>query len=92
MELLIEKMAFPLTQSDRGFQIQAFYLQNNPGDALVEIWRDNEPYRRFLYPAYKIWNLVAHFSDIVTGEINGNYSGYDLAGWTGFNVIPIREL
>jgi hypothetical protein len=36
--------------------------------------------------------FAAHFSDIVTGEIDGNFSGYDLAGWTGFNVVPIVEI
>ena len=48
-------------------------------------------YRRFLFPAYKIWNIAAHFGDIVTSEIDGNMAGYDLAGWTGFSVIPPRE-
>ena len=73
--------------------MKVFYIQKpNNGDALVEIYRDGEPYRKFLWPAYKIWNIAAHFSDIVQGEIEGNFSGYDLAGWTGFGVIPIVEV
>jgi len=88
----IEKEVFSSKDADRGFTVKAFYLGAPKGDALVEICRDGQPYRRFLYPAYKIWNIEAHFSDIVTGEIDGNYSGYDLAGWDGFGVVPIREI
>lgn len=91
--LNVNKEAFSSDNPYRGFTVKAFYLQApNDGDALVEIHKDGKPYRRFLFPAYKIWNIAAHFTDIVDGEINGNYSGYDLAGWTGFNVIPIREI
>lgn len=92
MRTVIEKEAFASKQPDRGFTVKAFYLSEPKGDALVEIYRDEQPYRRFLFPAYKIWNIAAHFSDIVTGEIDGNYSGYDLAGWAGFHIVPIREV
>lgn len=93
MNIAIDKEAFSSKTPDRGFTVKAFYLvKPNNGDALVEVYRDGEPYRRFLFPAYKIWNIAAHFSDIVDGEIEGNYSGYDLAGWTWFGVIPITEL
>jgi hypothetical protein len=89
MSIEIDKLAFegPKGAPDRGFSVKAFYLLHSDGDALVEITRDGEPYRRFLWPAYKIWNIAAHFSDIVDGEIEGNFSGYDLAGWTGFSII-----
>lgn len=93
MNIAVEKEAFSSKTPDRGFTVRAFYLlKPNAGDALVEVYRDGEAYRRFLFPAYKIWNIAAHFSDIVDGEIEGNYSGYDLAGWDGFGLIPIREL
>ena len=90
----IDKQAFSSEKEpDRGFTVKAFYLKApNNGDALIEVFRDGNPYRRFLYPAYKIWNIQAHFSDIVNGEIEGNFSGYDMAGWTGFGVIPIQEI
>ena len=91
-EIEIDKEAFASKEPDRGFTVKAFYLKSPAGDALVEICRDEQPYRRFLYPAYKVWNIAAHFHDIVTGEINGNGSSYDMAGWTGFSVIPIREI
>lgn len=87
--IVIKGTAFegPKSGPDRGFTMKAQYLIEPSGDALIEIMKFGEPYRRFLYPAYKIWNLAAHFSDIVDSEIAGNYHGYDLAGWTGFNVI-----
>lgn len=90
MDVMIYKEEFPLTSPDRGFQVRAFYIKEQ-SDVLVEIFRNNEPYRRFLYPAYKIWNIVHHFPDIITSEIEGNFQGYELAGWTGFSVIYPRE-
>ena len=91
--MTIKQEAFSRSEPDRGFTVKAFYLcEPNNGDALIEVYREGEPYRRFLFPAYKIWNIAAHFSDIVDGEIAGDFSGYDLAGWTGFSVIPIAEL
>lgn len=92
MNITIEKKAFESNYADRGFTCTAHYLSEPKGDALVEIFRDGQPYRRFLYPDYRVWNIAAHFGDIVTGEIEGDYSGYDLAGWTVFSVVPIREL
>ncbi len=87
--LTIDKVAFTGPEKpDRGFTITASYLlAPNSGDALIEIFRDGEPCRLFLYPAYKIFNLQAHFSEIITGEIDGSFAGYDVAGWTGFSVV-----
>ena len=92
MKIEIEVLEEAFACKDRGFTVKAYYLREpNDGDALVEIYRDEKPYRRFLFPAYKIWNIAAHFADIVDEEIEGNYSGYDLAGWTGFGVIQGRK-
>jgi hypothetical protein len=68
--------------TDRGFNVKAWYLKNteeSKGDALVEIKRNEKLLRRFLYPAYKIYNIAAHFSDIVDGELseNNKLSGYN---------------
>ena len=87
IDIKIDKLAFESKAPDRGFTVKASYLVEPKGDALVEIFRDGNPYKRFLFPAYKIWNIAAHFGEIVTSEIEGNYDGYDMAGWTGFNVI-----
>jgi len=82
-----DKIAFEGPQSgpDRGYTVRASYLKKpNDGDAMIEIFKDGKEHRRFLFPAYKIWNIAAHFTDIVDGEIEGNASGYELAAWTGF--------
>jgi hypothetical protein len=69
----IEKTAFESKAPDRGFTVKASYLkQPNDGDALIEIFRDGTKVREFLFPAYKIWNIAAHFSDIVDGELEND--------------------
>jgi hypothetical protein len=83
----IDKLAFE-SRVDRGFSVKASYLKEPKGDALVEIFRDGEPLRWFLFPAYKIWNIAAHFSDIVDSELAGNKVGYGMAAWTGFSPAP----
>lgn len=50
--------------NDRGFNIQAFYVDGSH-EAKVEIRKGGDMFREFEYPAYKIYNLAAHFSDIV---------------------------
>jgi hypothetical protein len=92
MNIEVEKIAFESKTPDRGFTVKASYLTEPKGDALIEIFRDGTPYRRFLYPAYKIWNIAAHFDEIVTSEIDGNFNGYDAAGWTGFSVVQPRPV
>jgi hypothetical protein len=90
--LEIEKMAFESARPLEGFTLRVYWLIQPKGDALAEIRKDGKPYKRFLYPAYKIYNLQAHWEDIVQSEINGDCVGYDMAGWTGFNVINPRVL
>ena len=94
MDVTIKSLAFegPKSGPDRGFAVKAYYLTEPSGDALVEITRDGAPYRRFLWPAYKVWNIAAHFGDIVDGEIEGNCSGYEMAGWTGFSVVRMEPI
>lgn len=54
----------------RGFIVTAFY-DNGPKvpDANVVITRDGVPFREFKYPAYRIWNIAAHFTDMVDAEL-----------------------
>ena len=83
----IEKVAFegPKTP-DRGYTIRASYLKApRNGDALIEVMKDGVTIRRFLCPAYKIYNLQAHFSDIVDGEIERSARGYEMAAWNGIS-------
>jgi len=52
-------------KEDRGYVVRCWYGAT-PGDpALIRITKDDEPVRNFHYPAYKIWNIAAHFSEIV---------------------------
>ena len=70
---------------DRGFRVRAWYLKEKP-NALVKITKnDGKLHRRFKWPAYKIFNIAAHFQDIVDGELektNDKLSGYRIAGST----------
>ncbi len=84
-QITIDKVAYE-SPVNRGFKVKATYLLEPEGDALIEIFKDGEPLRWFLFPAYKIWNIAAHFNDIVDSEIAGNRVGYDMAAWTGFTV------
>lgn len=75
----------------KNFRVRAWgdYDKKN-GDALIEIQKDGKVYREFIYPAYKIWNIVAHFTDIVDGELRNSDDGYRVAGSTGLggSVMP----
>ena len=84
----IEKLAFESKEPNRGFTVKASYLLEPKGDALIEIFKDGESLRWFLFPAYKVWNIAAHFDDIVDSELAGDKVGYDMAAWTGFSVLP----
>lgn len=71
---------------DRGYTIRASYLKEpHAADALIEVMKDGHLLRRFLFPAYKIYNLQAHFRDIVDGEIENSASGYEMAAWNGIS-------
>ncbi len=57
----------------RGFQVQCWYLsdtETSKGDAYLEIKRAGTLLRTFIYPAYKVYNIAAHFEDIIDGEIS----------------------
>ena len=85
--VVVESVAFegPKTP-DRGYTIRASYLKKpNDGDALIEVMKDGQVIRRFMFPAYKIYNLQAHFRDIVDGEIQNSAKGYEMAAWNGIS-------
>lgn len=70
----------------RGFNAKAWYLKNTEttkGAALIEISHKGEIIRSFIFPAYKIWNIAAHFRDIVDGELENSDKGYRIATRTG---------
>lgn len=86
---MVDKKHKPIFDiKDRGFRVRAWYLKEKSSkvqsNALVKITKDNgKLYRRFRWPAYKIFNIAAHFEDIVDGELektNDKLSGYRIAG------------
>jgi len=85
-----EKPVFDI--NDRGFNAKAWYLIDVPeskGDALIEISKDGELLRQFIFPSYKIWNIAAHFTDIVDGELSkeNKERGYNIAASTGLESL-----
>jgi len=79
-------------QTDRDFHVSAWHLKNteeSKGDAFVELKYKDKIIRQFLFPSYKIWNIAAHFSDIVDGEISKDDKerGYRMAAWNGIGPI-----
>lgn len=73
-----DRIAF---ESDaRGLHFVAWYLIEPNGEALVEITKDGQAVKSFLWPAYKIWNIAAHVDDIAA-DLN---EGLSVAGSTGF--------
>lgn len=92
--IYLDKVAFESRSSDRGYTVRADYCKSPAGDALVQIFKDGELVRRFLFPAYKVFNIAAHFSDIVSSEIEKNEAGYQMAAWDGFSgaVVIVPEV
>lgn len=89
MEREKEKLAIEIPE-DRGYSAKIWYLKDieaSKGDALVVIYLKGEVLREFLFPAYKIWNIPAHFSDIVDGELAKSDAGYRMAAWNGIGPI-----
>ena len=89
-----EKPIFSL--DNRDFNIKAWYAQDIPeskGDAIVELSYKGEVVRDIIYPAYKVYNLAAHFDDIVDSEINNDDRGYQIAGSDGLGgvVMPKKQ-
>lgn len=81
------KVAFDITE--RGYRIVALWGESS--DAKVTIHKGDELFKEFEYPAYKIFNLAAHFSDIVDGIIADDVNnGFAVAGSTGLGgcVMP----
>lgn len=83
----VESVAFEGPRvPDRGYTIRASYLKApHAADALIEIMKDGQPVRRFMFPSYKIYNLSAHFRDIVDGEIENSAKGYEMAASNGIS-------
>lgn len=84
-----EKQAFDGTTV--GYRFQAWYLTEPKGEALVQISKDGVNVREFLWPAYKVWNIPAHASDIVEGLERESNDGLRTAGEVGFGANVFQE-
>ena len=88
-----EKPVFDI--NDRGYNVKAYYLKDTEiekGDALIEIRKEDKILKQFIFPAYKIWNIAAHFNDIVDSEIAENIDGYKMAASTGLGSVGFELL
>jgi hypothetical protein len=94
-----EKEESQFNIDDRGYNVKAWYLEDieeSKGDALIEVRYNGELIREFLFPSYKIWNIAAHFGDIVDGELSKDDAsrGYRIAASTGLDegtIILVPE-
>ena len=83
-DIVKDKIAFEGDEGD--YHFVAWYLSEPKSDALVEISKDGQVVRSFLWPAYKIWNVAAHASDIVEDVDRGlRVAGSD---GLGGGVVP----
>jgi hypothetical protein len=89
----IEKIAFEGPNiPDRGYTMRVSYLEKPDHlNALVQLFKDGIEVRKFLWPAYKTYNLQAHFSEIVDSEIEQNGNGLNSAGWCGIGPVLIQK-
>lgn len=74
----------------RGFTCRAKDKDDGSGNAIVEVLFEKNVVRSFEWPTYKVWNILAHFNEIVDSEIAKNADGYRLAAWTGFPNVVIE--
>lgn len=64
----VESVAYDTSEMPyRGFAVRASYLKDR--DALIEIFRRGSLWRSYLYPAYRIYNIGAHFMEMVDATI-----------------------
>lgn len=83
-----EKSAFK--ESYKGFTVQMFWGDGPDARGVITRDEDGKQLQQFTYPAYKIFNIQAHWSDIVEGELNNSDSGWLMAGSDGLGggVMP----
>ena len=75
-----EKQAFDVQH--KGFKAAGYWGAGADGRVVVS--KDGETIKEFEYPAYKIFNIAAHWHDIIDGELEDHGDSWLLAGWSGF--------
>ena len=79
----------------RDFNVKAWYLKDTAteqGDALFRITKSDGSFKEAFYPAYKIYNIAAHVEEIIDSEINGDMTGYLIAGSDGLGGCVLPQL
>ena len=84
-----EKQAFKVEY--KGFTAEAFWGEGV--DARIVITRPDKAIKELSYPAYKIFNIAAHWEDIVEGELVNSDEGWRIAGsdLLGGGVMPQEQ-
>ena len=85
----IEELAFK--GNHRGYVFTATHLTKPKGQALIQIEKEGKMVKEFLFPAYKIFNIIAHRDDIVNGLEQGSNSGLREAGSDGLGGNVFQE-
>lgn len=88
-EIVLGEVAFDETVGE--YRFTATYLEEpNKGEALIQIWKGDDKVREFRFPSYKIWNIMAHHTDIIEGLEKDSDEGLKVAGSTGLggNLYP----
>ena len=83
----IEKVAFEGPKTPYlEHTVRASYLtEPHAQDALIEILKDGQVVKHFFFPSYKIWNVAAHFEDIIDELLNDSTAGIAAAASTGLD-------
>ena len=86
-----DKLAFE--REYKGYKVRAFPGFDTRGDARIEFTHPDGRVLELSYPAYKIYNIAAHFEDIVDGELQGSDIGWRIAGSDGLGggVMPTER-
>lgn len=85
---MAEKIAFEVEH--KGFKAVGYW--GDGADGRVVVTREGQPFKEFTYPAYKIFNIAAHWIDIVEGELQNSDEGYRIAGSDGLGGCVMPEI
>jgi len=80
-DIIKDKEAY--NEITEGYTFIATYLTEPKGSALIEIKKDDKLIKEFLFPSYKIYNILAHAKDIADGLNQDSDSGLYEAGSNG---------
>ena len=80
-KFIIDKVVF--NEKVKNYNFKATWLNEPKGESLIEIIKDDVIVKEFLFPSYKVFNIIAHAQDIIDGLEEKNDNGIYIAGSTG---------